>query len=178
MSEEYFLAYNVTSGAISFKGSVPAGMAARQVLEPDERMLLLPPEAWLNPAGSAATIALALGEQVKAKRDAVIDAGALTPSGRVQTDPISRQNITGAVVAAQLAVAAGQPFTVDWTMSDNSVATMDAPALFAMGMAVVVFVDAAHARARALRTAIEGAADLTALLQIDIAADWPGEGEG
>lgn len=113
-------------------------------------------------------------ERAKAARDAAIDGGAPTPAGVVDSDALSRSNITGASIGAMLAQSSGAPFSVEWTLKNNSVVTLDAAQMIALGLAVLAHVNACHDHARALREQIEAAADVTALLQIDVSAGWPG----
>lgn len=120
----------------------------------------------------------ALWEAVKAKRFAVELGGCETPLGRMDSDEVSQQKLIGAVTMAMLAAQGGSPFSVDWTMADNSSVTHDGPAIIAAGMAMGTFVATAHAVAIALRAEIDAAASFADLDAIDIAAaPWPG-GEG
>jgi hypothetical protein len=115
----------------------------------------------------------ALWEVVKVHRTARIDGGAATPWGMVQTDTLSRSNISGAVLAALIAKSASQPFAITWTFADNSTAALGADEMIGLGSMVMAHVDACYAAARTLRSAIDRAADMAALLAIDLAAGWP-----
>lgn len=133
---------------------VPAGVVSYQALDPEP----LRPFLW---------------EKVKAKRDLVIDGGAQTPIGVVDSDLLSRTNITGAAFGAFLAKSASQPFSIEWTAKDNSIHSLDADGMIALGVAVMHHTSAAHDTARTLRTAIEAGADVPTLLLIDISSGWP-----
>ncbi|PXA90002.1 hypothetical protein DMC47_28125 [Nostoc sp. 3335mG] len=74
---------------------------------------------------------------------------------------------------AMIAQGAGAPFSIDWTMQDNSSATHDAAAMIRLGVSIGQHVAACHAVALAKRAAIEAAADATALAAIDVAGGWP-----
>lgn len=89
--------------------------------------------------------------------------------GKFDADPKSAENIKGAVQLAILAQAAGQPWQVDWTMFDNSVRTLTAAEVIALGQALGQRVDQAHQTARTLRAAIE-AAQTVAQLEV---ISWP-----
>lgn len=93
--------------------------------------------------------------RIKFQRAAVEAGGADTPFGRVDTDMESLLRITGAVQAASIARRNGDTLTLDWTMEDNSIVTLDAPSLVAMGRAVALHVDAVHQHGRMLRDLIE-----------------------
>lgn len=116
-----------------------------------------------------------LWAKVKTRRDAVINGGAPSPAGRVDSDMLSRANITGAVLAALMAQQAGSAFSINWTLLDNSVVTLDAGQVIAMGEAVMAHVNAAHDRARGLRAMIDGAADIAGLLRVipGMEEGWP-----
>lgn len=94
---------------------------------------------------------------IKAARDAAEAAGFDTPFGRFDSDPASQGKIIGAVTAAQLALGVGAPWQIDWTLQDNTVVRLDAPAMIAVGQALMVHVDAVHERGRTLREAIDAA---------------------
>jgi len=138
-------------------------------------------DSWgLNEAGAPVyqpatldELRAATWEQVKRLRSAYESAGCETALGRVDTTAESQLRITGAALAAQVALAAGQPFVLPWTMADNSVVDHDAAAMIAMGETVLAYVAACHARGRVLRAAIEAAEDQAALGAIDITEGWP-----
>lgn len=101
--------------------------------------------------------------------------GCETPLGRVDTDGDSQRKINGAVTMALIAQTAGQPFTVDWTMADNSLVTHDAPAMIAMGVAVGQHVSDCHERGAALKAEIDAADTVEEIEAVDIYSGWPGE---
>jgi hypothetical protein len=110
---------------------------------------------------------------MKAARDTAEWAGCDAPLGRVDTDPDSQRKIAGAALAALIAHTAGQPFSVTWTMQDNSNVLHDAPATIAMGVAVGEHVAACHSVGRAMRSLVESTDDAAALASIDVRAGWP-----
>lgn len=103
------------------------------------------------------------------RRNQEQDAGCDTPLGLMQSDPASRGLLNGAVTGALVAQAAGQTFSIGWTMADNSIVEHDAPAIIAAGMAVMTHVQQQHAIYETLRAAVQAATDLAA---ID-AVQWP-----
>lgn len=108
-------------------------------------------------------------EQVKVWRSMVIDATMQTPYGQVQCRTEDRQNIASAVLLAKSLAELGHPTSVDWTMADNRVVTLDLSELTHVGVLLGQKVQAAHAVARELRTQIDEATSAT---QID-AVIWP-----
>lgn len=105
--------------------------------------------------------------EIKASRDAAQDAGAVTSFGVADSDLVSRTNIVGAVAAAQASLAAGQPFSIDWTMKDNSVVTLDGNEMVQMGLEVMAHISAIHAQGRIKRAAIEAAETHETIAAID-----------
>jgi hypothetical protein len=77
--------------------------------------------------------------------------------------------VTGAVTMALMAKLAGQPFSIGWTLADNSVRTLDGDQMIAMGAAAGKYVDSVFAIARGLRVRIEAAKKLDELDSIY----WP-----
>lgn len=118
----------------------------------------------------------AMWDLVKARRTALTESpGATveTPAGVVQSDAKSQQNILGLVQMAVLAQLSSQPFSADFTLADNTVATLDAGEMIALGVAVGQHVQAVYAHATVLRQAIEAAEDHEALDAVDTEAGWP-----
>lgn len=114
------------------------------------------------------------------------DTPAPTPFGAVDNDDSSKIKINGAVTMAMLAVQQGQPFSVDWTMADNSVQTFNSTQMMQMGEAAGQYISQVHDHARDLKAQVDAvaivdtgdpAADLqtaiAALDAIDITAGWP-----
>lgn len=112
-------------------------------------------------------------EAVREARDRAEWWGCSTPLGRADSDPDSQRKVAGAVQMAMIAQAAGAPFSIDWTMQDNSSVTHDASAMIVLGVAVGQHVAACHAIALAKRSAIEAAADTAALAGFDVEGGWP-----
>lgn len=172
---EHWFIYQISTGQIIFKGNGAAGAAAKQPVPDGFVLILVPLDMWEAGAETADLAGLknAVWGAVKAKRDAVIDGGASTAIGVVDSDTLSRSNISGAALGALIAQSASASFSIEWTAKDNSVHTLDATQMIALGLAVLQHVSAAHDRARALRAEVEGAADISALLQTDIETGWP-----
>ena len=97
---------------------------------------------------------------IKAERDRLECGGFDMPGiGRFDSDADSRARIVGAVTAAKIAQDAGQPYTIAWTLADNSTADLDAAGIIAVGFALLAHIDAIHQRSRALREQIDAAQD-------------------
>lgn len=109
----------------------------------------------------------------KLERYSRMNLGIVTDYGMFDTDDIARANISGAVLAAVVANSSGQPFSISWTLKDNTIATLTANQMIQVGMLVMTYVDECHAASRTLREAIDAAEDTDTLDAIDIASGWP-----
>jgi hypothetical protein len=96
-----------------------------------------------------------------------------TPFGAVDNDDSSKIKINGAVTMAMLAAQQAAAFSVDWTMADNSVVTLDTAQMMLMGEAAGQYVAAIHERARVLKEQIEAATTMAELEAVDITTGWP-----
>lgn len=105
-------------------------------------------------------------------RDTMRDGSTMTPAGVVQTDPTSRDLITGAALMATIAKAAGAAYSINWTMMDNSIVALDADGMITMGLAVGVHVSHCQDVGNTIRDEINGALDEDALDLIDITAGY------
>ena len=112
-------------------------------------------------------------EAVKARRDVARDGGCATPLGYVDTDINSRLNITGAFNGAKEMTSVGLPFSVAWTMHDNSTVDHDAPAMITMGMLVMQHIATCYAIGVAKREAIEEATTAEEVDAVSVEDGWP-----
>jgi hypothetical protein len=104
--------------------------------------------------------------RIKQARD-VAEAADFTWGGSAfQAD---KARITGATQLALLAEMAGQPYSIDWTLSDNSVRTLDAGDMIAVGVALGQHVADAFETGRQLRAQIAAATTIAELNAIG----WP-----
>jgi len=106
-------------------------------------------------------------------RDEKINAGITVDGYRYDSDASARANVMGAAIAAQAALAVGEPFSVEWTLADNSSVTRDAVQMIAVHVTGVAIINALYERARALRDAIDASPDIAELDAIDIEQGWP-----
>lgn len=119
--------------------------------------------------------------KVNELRDDKQNGPAPTPFGLVDNDDSSKIKITGAVTMAMLAMQQNATFSVDWTMHDNSIVTLDQVKMLQLGEAAGSYVSEIHAHATALKAQIDaiavGTGDLAtavaALDAIDITVGWP-----
>lgn len=122
-------------------------------------------KAWADPR-TLAELRAARWAEIKLAR-AAAEAAPLAVDGRVfDADADSQRRIAGAV---QLAVIAPAGWSLDWTLADNTTATLTAAEVIAVGVALGQQVSAVHAVARLLRTQIESAEDAPEINAIT----WP-----
>lgn len=110
---------------------------------------------------------------VKALRNAHEYGGCETPLGAVDSDETAKLQISGAVQMAMLSIQFGEPFSIEWTMLDNSTVTHSAAQMIALGVAVGQHVVSCRTAATALRTAINAATTIEEIEAIDIETGWP-----
>lgn len=103
---------------------------------------------------------------IKKARDTAEFGGFVWDGSRFDSDPLSQSRIQG---AAQLAANAGPGWTIDWTLADNTVRTLSASQITAVGVALGEHVNSCHETARALRQQIEQATTKEDVL----AVVWP-----
>lgn len=85
---------------------------------------------------------------------------------RFDSDAVSQSRIQGSAQLATLAVLADQPFSVPWTLADNSVRTLDRSDMLAVGQAMGVHIMDVHAHGRHLRDEVVAAPDASAVTEI------------
>nr|WP_305118835.1 DUF4376 domain-containing protein [Vogesella sp. AC12] len=155
-----------------------AALGIIEVPEPPSSLHAWDGEAWtLSAADKAVYFAARRTEllaAITAERDQHEEAGFPYRGKLLDSTPRSVQRITAAALAAQTALAAGQPFSLDWTCADNSTLSLDAVGVIGMPVALAQHAAALHAHARNLKAAVEAAMDDIALAEIDIQAGWPG----
>lgn len=95
--------------------------------------------------------------RIKSVRESV-EFGPFAWSGQTfDGDSESQRRIQGAAQLATMAQATGQPFSIDWTLADNTQVTLTAGEMIGVGVALGQHVNGAHGIARTLRTQIDAA---------------------
>lgn len=122
-------------------------------------------KAWEFDLNSAKEAAWLL---IKANRNGR-EFGPFSWSGHVFDGDIDAQRrINLAVLGAQVALGSGQPWTVDWTLADNSFVTLSAADMVGVAEAMGASINAAHDWARGLRIQIDAASTIE-----ELEAAWP-----
>jgi hypothetical protein len=103
-------------------------------------------------------------------RDARLAGGCPTPFGPIDTDMISRQNISGAVSMASIAKAAAQPFELRWRFQDNTYVDLDADQMITVGVIVGTYISNVYNTSFTIKDAINAAQTIAELEAIDLEA--------
>lgn len=95
--------------------------------------------------------------EIKAARDAAEFSTFTWDNSVFDCTPVSQARIQGGVQLAQIALASSTPFSIVWTLADNTTRTLNATEMIAVGEALASKVIAAHSKARIIRLSIEAA---------------------
>lgn len=109
---------------------------------------------WVDPR-TLADLRAAKWEAIKLARAQAEFGGFVWDGDTFDSDRMSQSRIQGAAQLAQLV----PEFTIDWTLADNSVRTLSAADMVAVGTAMGQHVNTVHAHARDLRAQIATATE-------------------
>jgi hypothetical protein len=93
-------------------------------------------------------------ESLRAKRNAAESGGFTWDGSTFDSDPVSQGKIQGAALAALIALSRGRPFSVDWTLANNSIRTLSAEEMIDVGEAMLLHITSTHEHGRTLRERI------------------------
>jgi hypothetical protein len=96
-----------------------------------------------------------------------------TPLGDVQIDEKSKAKIMGALDFCKLKEEQGQPFTMNFTMADNTRVVLDNIKVRQLAGAAGLYVAQLYDYSWTLRDAIEAAATTDEIGQINVETGWP-----
>jgi hypothetical protein len=85
------------------------------------------------------------------------------------SDTISQTRIQGAVQLAQLAISNSSPFSIDWTLKNNSIVVLSAEEMIQVGLSLANHVTSIHEISRGLKQQIDSAINVEQLANIN----WP-----
>lgn len=105
---------------------------------------------------------------IKKSRDATEFSSFIYNGMTFDGDVDAQRRLSGVVSAAKSAIAAGHPFTKDFTLADNSVVQLTAEDFVGIEMAKIWQIDAAFQEYRLKRAAIEAATTLEELEAIPV----------
>jgi hypothetical protein len=109
--------------------------------------------SWID-GRTLAELKAAKWEEIKDARSVAEYGGFVWEDSVFDSDPSSQQKIIG---ASQMASLNPATFLIDWTLADNSVRTLNATEMNAVGVALGEHVNAQYVHARELRQQIEAA---------------------
>jgi len=176
---KHFVFYD-TEGIIRFTSSAacdseqvePDGMSALEVeVLPVGPAQVIDGEvvSYSIPATSLDELKYARRYAMKSARDAEMAAGFTSNALVYDSDQASQVAIQLAAMQALIAVINASAFSVDWTLADNSVETLDKTAMLAVASDLQVMLAAAEAKMQGCRTAIDEATNAAEVAAIT----WP-----
>lgn len=131
--------------------------AARKAQRPAYQCHWVPAlEAWVDDR-TLAEVKDSAWERIKAKRGEAEFGGFSWDGSAFDSDPTSQQRIQGAAQMAQIAMASGHPFSIEWTLRDNTTRMLSGEEMIQVGLDMGQHINACHAKARQLRQQIEAA---------------------
>ncbi|MET0373781.1 MAG: DUF4376 domain-containing protein [Rhizorhabdus sp.] len=166
-----YLVFDAATGKQLRRGGCPPDEVELIVVGDSEVIVEEPtefsPDGWCYRDGEVVAripVPLTLAElkvrkwtEIKEARDRCEVGGCPTVHGRAQTDEASQRKSAGAVLMATIAMSAGEPYSITWTMEDNSDVTLDAVGMIGLGVAIGQHVADCHTRGRELRALIDAA---------------------
>lgn len=96
-------------------------------------------------------------QEIKASREAVINSTFAWDGSVFDCDPTSQVRIQGGVLDAMVAVQQSQPFSVAWTLADNTVRALSATDMVQVGLAMAMAIRDNFSRGQMLRSSINAA---------------------
>lgn len=111
-------------------------------------------------------------DKIKVKRSFYEYNGFYTPLGRFDSNEESMRRISASTTSAMVAKSNGETFLIEWTLSNNSVVSLDADQMISVGVAAVRHVTETHDFARMLRTLIDNATTVEELKSVEDKI-WP-----
>ena len=100
---------------------------------------------------------------IKAERTSREDSGFAWSGSRFDSNPEARAAIYGEATAAQIAIAAAQAWSADWTLEDNTARTLTAADMLAVASRLSQKLATVRDKARALRVQINAATTIAAV---------------
>jgi len=118
-------------------------------------------EAWLekNPPilPTLEEVKEAKIKEINTTRNTLEQGGFNFKGSRFDSDQISYMRLLGASQTAQTSLASGVPYSVDWTLQDNTTLTMNAQDMIEIIPTFAVYSNELHQKASMLKTEIEDA---------------------
>ena len=95
--------------------------------------------------------------EIKKARSSMEFGGFIWDGSTFDSDATSQSRIQGVSQLATLALMNAQPFSIDWTLSGNSIRELSAQDMLAVGTAMGVHINTQHVKARLKRDMINAA---------------------
>lgn len=117
---------------------------------------------WVDPR-TLDDLKTAKWAEVKAARSTAEFSGFTWDGSVFDSDALSQSRIQGAIQLASLT----PDFSIDWTLADNTVRTLNAADIAAVGVALGTHVATQHSKARELRDVITAAVSATEVMAVN-----------
>ncbi len=95
--------------------------------------------------------------ELNAKRDEVEQAGFIFDGSVFDSDIKSYNRLVGASLTAQVVLAAGQPYSVEWTLQDNTIRTLSAEEVLQIIPTFAIYSNSLHQKTKALKELVDQA---------------------
>lgn len=123
-------------------------------------------KSWIPDLEKAKTTKL---QQLKTARTKKESGGFAWDGSVFDSDPQSQLRLQGAVQLAQMSSASNTPFSIEWTLKDNTVRTLSGNDMIAVGLALAGHITGVHELYRDLKNEVDMA---TTVQQVDN-INWP-----
>lgn len=111
-------------------------------------------ESWIPDIPKAKADKL---QQLKTTRNQKESGGFTWDSSVFDSDPISQIRIQGGVSLAQIAAGGALPFTIDWTLKNNTIRTLSAQDMIQVGLSLAYHITSTHDQYRSLKNQVDTA---------------------
>ncbi len=99
-------------------------------------------------------------QQLKATRDQKESGGFVWDGSVFDSDPLSQLRIQGSVALAQVAFASNTPFTIEWTLKNNSIRSLSGQDMIQVGLSLANHIITIHQTYRDLKEQLSNATTL------------------
>lgn len=111
-------------------------------------------------------------QEANAMRSIVIESGCRLADGVIDTDKDAIRNIMGSVQMAQITIANGGTFTVQWRYSDNTTHSKSEQEVIQMGVSLMTHINGCYQVSWNIKSAIDALNDLEAIANFDISTPY------
>jgi hypothetical protein len=126
-----------------------------------ESTIVQAPEGYFYSIPTIDSLKAKKWEEIKSARNSSEVSGFSWDGSVFDSDQISQAKIQGAALAALISIYTGKIFSIDWTLADNTVRSLSATEMIAVGEAMLTHINSVHERGRLLREQITSITEST-----------------